>query len=164
VGTIVVIGVGSCDLGDAGVGLAVAERLRALGGQGIEVVTSLGEPTDLIDAWSGADLAIVVEALVPRGAPGRVRRFDAIHEPLPASRFAASSQGRGVAHAAVLARALAVLPPRLVVFGIETSCFEPGHPLAREVAASAVVVADAILDELRHAAVPAHPPQVVSAR
>jgi hydrogenase maturation protease len=162
--TNVVIGVGNCDRGDDGAGLAVAERLRALRLPDATVVTSLGEPTDLIDAWSGSDLAIVVDALVPRGAPGRVRRFDAVREPLPVRVFAASTHEFGVAHAVELARALAVLPRRLVVFGIEAGSLEAGRPLGPEVAGAVGLVSAAIVEELRHAAARAPRPLAVSAR
>jgi hydrogenase maturation protease len=162
--TIVVIGVGNCDRGDDAAGLAVAHRLRAPELNGVVVATSLGDPTDLIDAWSGADLAIVVDALVPSGMPGRVRRFDPLHEPFPEKAFAASTLGLGVAHAVELARALAVLPRRLIVFGIEGGSFAPGCPLGPQVETAIGLVSEAILDELRQTAISARPPVVVTTR
>jgi hydrogenase maturation protease len=144
---VVVIGVGSRDRSDDGVGPAVADLVRKRATEGLDVVTSSGDPVDLIDAWSEAELAIVVDALVPHAEPGRVLRFDATRQPLRTGLFVASSHELGVAHAVELARALAVLPPRLVVFGIEAGGFELGAPLSPAVARAVSRVADQVLAE-----------------
>lgn len=147
--TTTVIGVGNPDRADDGAGLAVAERLRAVGPAELDVVTSSGDPIALIDAWSRASAAIVVDALVPRGEPGRIRRFDVLREPAGAGLFATSTHELGVAEAVELGRALGVLPRRLVVFGIEAAGFEPGGALSPEVARAVERATREILDEIR---------------
>jgi hydrogenase maturation protease len=148
---IVVVGVGNRDRADDGAGLAVAERVRERGPLGVDVVTNAGDPIDLIDAWSDADVAIVVDALVSGARPGRVLRFEADRHPLRAELFPASSHELGVAQAVELARALAVLPPRLVVFGIEGRRFNHGGPVSPEVARAIERVTEAVLEEVRSA-------------
>ena len=152
---IVVIGVGNRDRADDGAGLAVAERVRAFGIEGVRVVTSPGDPIEIIDAWSDSDAAIVVDALVPHGSAGRIRRFDPLREPAGAGLFASSTHQLGVGEAVELARALAVLPPRLVVFGIEASGFEPGGSLSPEVARAVERAAQAVVEEILDAEVAA---------
>ena len=72
----VVIGVGNEYRRDDGAGLAVVTSLRDRVPPGVELVLTDGEPTRLIEAWTGAALAVVVDAVradPPR--PGRVHRF-----------------------------------------------------------------------------------------
>ncbi len=70
----VVIGLGNAHRRDDGVGLAVAAEV---GRQcpGVPVVQCAVEPAALIDAWDGADVAVIVDAAVGQDAiAGRVRR------------------------------------------------------------------------------------------
>ena len=71
-----VIGVGNEYRRDDGAGLAVVTSLRDRVPPGVELVLTDGEPTRLIEAWTGAALAVVVDAVradPPR--PGRMHRF-----------------------------------------------------------------------------------------
>jgi hydrogenase maturation protease len=141
----VVIGVGSALRGDDAVGLLVVRRLAAE----VAVLESDGDPAALLDAWRGAELAIVIDAARSGAPAGTIRRFDAAAEPLPARLSAGSTHGLGLAHAVELARALGALPPRLVVYAIEGGRFEAGAAPAPEVARAADDVARRILAELR---------------
>jgi hydrogenase maturation protease len=58
----VVIGLGTTAAGDDGVAAAVLEALGARVPADVEVRHLDGEPTRLIEAWSGADLAVLVDA------------------------------------------------------------------------------------------------------
>jgi hydrogenase maturation protease len=115
---VVVIGVGNSMRRDDGAGIAVVERARPLLPPGVEVRTLGGEATSLLDAWAGADLAVVVDAVRWDRPPGsRVTRIDAIREPGGLTGWGAgtSSHGLGVAEAITLGRALDRLPPRLIL-------------------------------------------------
>ena len=73
----VVIGVGNEFRRDDGAGPAVVARLRELAPPGVRLVVTDGEPARLIEAWAGAALAVVVDAVradPPR--PGTVHRFE----------------------------------------------------------------------------------------
>jgi len=71
----VVIGVGNDFRRDDGAGLAVAGRLRGRVPGGVSVVECEQEPSRLLDAWSGADRAFVVDACSGGGPAGTVHRF-----------------------------------------------------------------------------------------
>src|SRR4051794_5163482 len=71
----VVIGVGNEYRHDDAAGLAAVEQLRRLDPPGVEFADSDGEPTSLIELWSGADLAVVVDGVAPSGEPGRIYRL-----------------------------------------------------------------------------------------
>ncbi len=75
-GAIVVIGVGNEFRRDDGAGPAVLARLRDLAPPGVRFVITDGEPTRLIEAWTGAALAVVVDAVrADPPHPGQVHRF-----------------------------------------------------------------------------------------
>lgn len=120
---------GNRERGDDGAALLVAERLQELG---IEAQIHAGEPLALIDAWSGADDVIVVDAVVTGASVGTVQVWD---EQLPSAVASApaSTHGLGVAEAIKLAQVLHRLPPRLRVYGIEGKKFATGTDVSTEV-------------------------------
>lgn len=145
---VVAVGVGNPYRSDDGAGIAVAERLREAAA-GVEVVTCEQEPLRLLDAWSGADLAIVVDAVSSGAAPGTVHRFDATSEPLPSTLFRGSTHALGVGDAIELARSLDRLPRRVLVFGIEGERFTAGEELSAPVAAAVEPLASELAEEAR---------------
>jgi hydrogenase maturation protease len=144
----VVIGVGNAFRGDDAVGLAVAERARRAVADDVEVLECEQEPTRLVDAWAGAEVAIVVDACAGVDAPGTVHRYDAGDGPLPARVFRSSTHAFGVGDAVELARALGRLPARLVVYGVEGSDFAAGAGLSAGVASALDGVVAAIVRDL----------------
>jgi hydrogenase maturation protease len=147
-GPVVVIGVGNDFRHDDGAGPAVVARLRELAPPGIRLIVTDGEPTRLIDAWAGAALAVVVDAVraaVPR--PGTVHRLVVDRPAVPAGR-AASSHGCGFDDAVGLALALDRMPGRLIVHAIEAADLTQGPGLTPPVADAVGVVAAAVLDDL----------------
>ena len=146
-----VIGIGNPLRGDDAIGLLVARRVRELVDPEVEVMELEGEPARLIDAWQGAGLAVVVDA-VKTGAPqGTVIRIDATADPLPPSVSASSTHALGLGEAIEIARALDRLPGHLIVFGIEGSGFQPGSDLSGAVAAAIEPAAEAVLRERERA-------------
>jgi hydrogenase maturation protease len=144
----VVIGVGNPDRGDDGVGRAVVQRLRERVPDDVTLLELGGEATSLLVAIEGSALAILVDAAVSRGPPGTIMRLDAHAGPVPEAPGGFSSHGLGVAQAIELARALAALPPRCLVFAITAQAFEPGAALSPAVAAAVDPAAELVLDEL----------------
>ncbi|HET9609387.1 MAG TPA: hydrogenase maturation protease [Acidimicrobiales bacterium] len=137
-GRIVVVGVGNSWRGDDGAGPAVAAALRGRLGPGVPgapvaVVDLDGEAARLVDAWDGADLAVVVDAVRTGAPPGTLHRLDACDVHASAT---ASSHALGVQHAVALARALGRLPRRLVLVGVEGADFGHGTQLSDPVAAA----------------------------
>jgi len=128
--SLLVIGVGNRDRGDDGAGREVARRLREQGVVGARVTECRGDAAELLEALSGADRVIVVDAALSGAHPGTVLRIEAHQEPLPQALRSASSHGWGVAEAVELARALGRLPQSVVVYAIEGPCFHPGPDLS----------------------------------
>jgi hydrogenase maturation protease len=148
-GTAVVIAIGNEFRRDDGAGPAVLRQLRDLVPSGVDLVLSDGEPARLVEAWTGAALAIVVDAvraLPPQ--PGRVYRF-VLDRPRAGTGRPASSHGLGLDDAIGLAQALDRMPGRLIVHAIEAADLSQGPGLTPEVAAAVGPVTSAILDDLR---------------
>jgi hydrogenase maturation protease len=148
----VVVGVGNAFRGDDGAGLAVVESLRPRVPAGVEVVSCEQEPSRLIDAWQGADAALVVDAVQSGADPGTVQRFDASREPLPGRVFRSSTHAFTVGEAIELARALGTLPPRVLVYAVEGHAFQAGEGLTEPVETAVEAAAKAILEDLRRLA------------
>ena len=153
-GRVVVIGVGNEFRRDDGAGPAVVTSLRGHVPPGVELVLADGEPTGLIEAWTGATLAVVVDAVrtdLPR--PGQVHRF-VLDRPLAGPTRTASSHGFGLDDAVRLALALDRMPGRLVVHAIEAADLSKGPGLTPLVAAAVDDVADAVLSDISDAGPP----------
>lgn len=147
----VVIGVGNEFRRDDGVGPAVVARLAATGLPGVALLVGQGEPSRLLDAWDGARLAVIVDAVVCRPAvPGRLHRCVGS---VPTEDVAGGTHGLGVADAIELGGVLDRLPQRLVVLGVEAADLGYGTGLSPAVAASVATVADAVRAELAAARV-----------
>jgi hydrogenase maturation protease len=149
---VVVIGVGNPDRGDDGVGPEVLSQVKDRGPGWARVVCLFGDdPAAIMDAWRGARLAIVVDAMVSGAAPGTVRRFDAGGSPLPADAGFASTHALGAGAAIEMARVLGRLPERLTLYGVEGEGFTTGTGLSSPVAAAVPVVAAQVLEEVGNA-------------
>lgn len=147
----VLIGLGNDLRGDDAAGLLVARAARERDHGGIEILESGGEPIDLIDAWEGADAAVVADAVSSGAAAGTVHRIDATAGPLPTPFASPSTHALGLAEAVELGRALDRLPDRLVVFGIEGEEFGAGADPTPAVIDAVAAVAAAALAELDRA-------------
>ena len=124
------IGVGNEWRRDDGAGLAVVRRLRGRLPDTISLLESAGEPMGLVEAWSGAREAVVVDAARSEAPPGTIHRIDVRAEELPAELFRGSTHAFGVAEAVELAHALGRIPERLSVFGIEGEIMGAGSGLS----------------------------------
>lgn len=173
----IVIGVGNPYRGDDGIGPLVLARLGDLVGaeggsstvavaadgaagehragppaaarEGVELVPSDGEPTRLLEAWEGADVAVVVDAARSGSVPpGTLRREEPTGTPPGRGARRATTHALGVADALALGAALDRLPRRLVVYSVEGAAFGLGDPMSPSVAAAADRVAAAILGDL----------------
>jgi hydrogenase maturation protease len=154
--TTLVVGLGSADRGDDGVGPVVACRVAALALPGVEAVVH-EDPTDLIELWSGRFLAVVVDALCSGAPAGTVQVLETGAEGTRLPDSARAETGRGGTHAfglataVELARALRRLPRRLVIVGVEASCFDHGALLSPNVEAAVPVAVTAVVEALGRA-------------
>jgi hydrogenase maturation protease len=67
-----VIGLGNASRRDDGAGLLVAQAVRARGVAGVDVRLNAADTAALLEAWEGARLAVVVDAVSSGAAPGTV--------------------------------------------------------------------------------------------
>jgi len=141
--TVVVLGLGNPLCGDDGAGPAVVAALPRL--PGVRTVPRVSDPAELLDAWAGAELAVLVDAVGGPIPPGTVLRFTGEDGwPRGARR---GGHTLDVAETVHLGQVLDRLPRRLVLIGIVGTDFEPGQGLSAAVAASIPVAVRTILAE-----------------
>ena len=143
--TTIVIGVGNRDRGDDAVGPIVCDRLRAHSPADapLRVIVCEGSILDLALHWQPEDHVVIVDAMPPGTAPGRVVTFDATVEPLPTP-GAVSTHEIDVSVAIELARAIGRMPAQLLLIGVEAAQTEWGTPPSPPVDAAI----EAVVDEL----------------
>ncbi len=83
----------------------------------------------LLDLLDGRGSLLLVDALAPAGAPGTIHRFE-WPDPQIDSLRPGSTHDLRPAEALQLADALGLLPPRVVIFGLEGVHLEPGTDLS----------------------------------
>lgn len=131
-----VIALGHPDRGDDGAGPALLERLRGQAPAGVLLRHHTADALGLLDLWSGAAWAVLLDAAVSGAPPGTLHRRSLPDQPLPAGPARWSTHGFGLAEAVALARSLDRLPGRLVVYALEAGAVTPGTGLSPPVAAA----------------------------
>ena len=148
---VVVAGLGSEYRRDDGAGPLVAARAVEHAGVGCDI-GPMTDPLDLLGAWDGADLAIIVDAVRSGAAPGTVRVVDLAAfdgAATPAGRSATSTHGIGLAGVFRLAHAVDHAPLRVVVVGIEGEDFGRGTGLSPTVGAALPGAVNQVVDLIR---------------
>lgn len=143
---VVVIGFGNIFRRDDGIGPAVAAAVEAFGIPGVRVLADAADPAAVLDAWAGARLAVLVDAVVtahPR--PGRIHRCG--RDELAGS-AAVSSHGVDVASLLALGEALNRMPDDVVVFAVEAEETGYGQGLSPAVAAAVPDVVAEVRSEI----------------
>jgi hydrogenase maturation protease len=129
-----VVGLGS-PAGDDAVGWAAVDDLqKAIRKEGIEFHRVPGGQ-GLLDVLDGRGTLIVIDAARGDGSPGTIHRFDEFAGRLDVLR-PGTTHGLGAAAALELAATLRLLPPRVVVFGMEAADLSPGAALSPAVTAA----------------------------
>ena len=145
-----VIGVGNEYRRDDGVGLvvaaAVAEAVTRAELPAVTVTATDGDPATILDAWAGAGLAVIVDAVrCTPSTPGRIHRTtaDGLAGTCPTS-----SHGFGVAEAIRLGVVLDRVPDRIVILAVEAEDTGFGPGLSAAVTAAIGPLTCAVLNEL----------------
>jgi len=120
---VVVAGIGNLMRGDDGVGPVVATRLAPALPASVRTLVGLGDPLELIEVWDGAELAIVVDAVVSGAPPGTIHVLDA-DEPLPSMFRRLSTHLFSVAQVIELGRVMERTADRVVVIGVEAASMD----------------------------------------
>jgi hydrogenase maturation protease len=141
---VAVIGIGNPYRHDDGIGPAAVATIETLHLPGVSVTVMDGEATSLLDAFTGVDLAVLVDAVRCESAtPGRIHRGRAVGRAT-----GGNTHGLGVTDAIRLAEALDRIPRRLVLFGVEVQNTDAGLGLSEKVAAAIPELCRLILAEL----------------
>jgi hydrogenase maturation protease len=144
---IVVVGLGNSYRMDDGVGVAAAKALDELALPHVRVVTGIVEPTGLLEAWSGAGLAVVIDGAVGTAStPGRVRRCGLSDVVSASEGLSSHSVDIGRTHA--LGQALGRVPDELVLFTVEVADTGHGIGLTPQVAGAVPEVVWMAVDEI----------------
>ena len=129
------IGVGNEFRRDDGLGPTVVSRLRDLPlPTDVTLAVCDGEPTRMLDLWTGADLAVVVDAVRTDGDHGG-HVYEIAVADLAGSSEVASSHRIGLGSTVELGRALGRMPARLLVLAVDGTDFGFGTQLTPPVAA-----------------------------
>lgn len=133
---------GHPDRADDAAGPLAARWLRELG---LEALEFSGDGLALLEAWSGAEQVVVIDA-VSTGAPsGTISMWDG--RTAPVLRGAPATHSFGLAEAIELGRLLGRLPPSLTIYGIEGRDFTPGRAPSAAVLAAVETLARRIAEE-----------------
>jgi hydrogenase maturation protease len=143
-----IVGVGNPYRGDDAAGLLVARRLREACPAGVRVVETRGETAELLDVWEGAELVVLIDAVVADAPPGTIYRFAVGADPVPPVFARRSTHTLGVGEAIGLAAALDRLPPCLIVYGIAGRRFELGESHSPPVEAAVAAVTSRVLADV----------------
>jgi hydrogenase maturation protease len=146
-GAVLIIGVGNPLRRDDGLGRTAARAIRQAA-PGIRVLELEGEGASLLEAWAGADVVVVIDAVRGDGVPGRVHRFEPPVDQLPRTFASTSTHAFGLPDAVELGQTLGQLPRRLIVYGIEGADFTAGEGLSSEVDAAVPALVSRVMAEL----------------
>ena len=145
-----IIGTGSA-CGDDRIGRGAIAALEAGGLSGRYPAGSVeacrcDRPGELLSLLRDVDAAIPIDALQSGACPGTIRKL-APHVPATTPGLV-SSHGFSVAESIALDRVLAILPPILLVYGVEARQAAPGTGPDPVVRAAVRGVLDTIADDL----------------
>lgn len=145
---ILVAGVGNVLLGDEGAGIHAVRELARQAPPGVDIVdagTALGE---IVGRLGGYRKLILVDAVEAGGAPGQIVRLEIRDEnDLAAAPLPLSLHELGVAEALRQARLLGLLPPQVVLLGVQPARIAPGLKLSAAVARALPALVEAIRAE-----------------
>lgn len=145
---ILVAGIGNILLGDEGAGVHAVRELARQAPPGVDVVdagTALGE---IVGRLGGYRKLVLVDAVDAGQPPGQIIRLEIRDEnDLAAAPLPLSLHELGVAEALREARLLGLLPPQVVLLGVQPERIAPGLGLSAAVAQALPALVEAIRAE-----------------
>ena len=143
-----IIGVGNLFRGDDAAGLLAARRLKDLVGDRAEVVEAELAGLDVLDLMADASDVILIDAARSGRPAGTIHRLDASAGPLSGDLFPHSTHALNAVDAIEMGRTLGLLPPRVIVYGVEVGDTTAGNALSPAVAGALNQVVERVLREL----------------
>ena len=145
---ILLIGIGNEYRSDDSIGLHVIRALKEQNLPETLMIESSGDGAELIEMFSVARMAILIDAVSSGRKPGTIYQFEAHKQPVPAQLSFQSTHAFGVGEAIELARVLEQLPPILLVYAIEGANFSTGLKLTPKVEEAAYKVTERVRDKV----------------
>lgn len=145
-----ILGVGNVLLGDDGLGPHLVARLLARWRFAplVEVV-DLGTPGSyLVEAICGRKAVILLDALEPRGRPGRIRRVEGGRLLATGTGTARSAHDSDIRAALLAASLQDALPPHMVLWGAEAAAVRPRLTLSVALRAALRVLEEVVVGEI----------------
>jgi len=144
-----ILGLGNSLRGDDGVGPAVIEWLdqRVLP-PGVEAIDGGTAGLNIVSTLMGHERAIIVDAANIGRAPGAWARFTPDAARLKDNDMMLSLHSAGLTEALALGAALNVLPPAIIIYGVQPQNSGWSPQLSDEVRAAVTEIGYAILQEL----------------
>ena len=143
-----IIGVGNLFRGDDAAGVLAARRLQALVGDRAEVIEAELAGLDVLDLMAAASTVILIDAARSGRPAGTIHRLDASAGPISADLFPHSTHVLNAVDAIEMGRTLGLLPPRVIVYGLEVGDTTAGNALSPVVAGALDQVVERVLCEL----------------
>ena len=144
-----IIGMGNEDRQDDGIGIVIAQRMKAIVPPGVTVKIARREALELLDFWKNANKVMVIDAVNGGGMVGKVYRFSVDKEPLPCEFSNYSTHSFSLDQVIELAKNLDQLPPELIIFGIQGKNFQVGRGISKELERNIERVVSLISDEVK---------------
>ncbi len=145
-----ILGLGNSLRGDDGVGPAVIEWLEQQGlPGGVEAIDGGTAGLDIISTLMGHERVIIVDAANVGRAPGEWVRFMPDVAQLKENDATLSLHSAGLTEALALGAALKVLPPTIIIYGVQPQNLDWSPQLSTEVQAAVAEVGQAVLRELK---------------
>lgn len=148
-----VIGIGNPMAGDDAVGSHIIRKLVEHRISGVELIDAGLVGLDLLDLLEGVKKVIIIDAFRRGGKPGEVVRLVLPEDLEQISAFAwesvmPSTHFIGLGEALTMGNVLGILPPYLIIFGIELGQTEIGMGLSGNIYPAIESVTSQILLEL----------------
>jgi len=144
-----IIGLGNPLRGDDGVGVCVAQTLlKQKLPPNVRVIDGGTQGLGLVNLIEGWQKVIIVDAAEIGQSPGQFVRFTLDEAYLSEVDQALSVHAAGLYDALLLAQALKILPPEVIIFGVQAANLAWENTLTPEVEAAIPNLLNAILVEL----------------
>lgn len=143
-----IIGVGNLFRGDDAAGLLAARQLKDLVGDRAEVIEAELAGLDVLDLMADASAVILIDAARSGRPTGTIHRLDASAGPLSGDLFPHSTHVLNAVDAIEMGRTLGLLPPRVIVYGVEVGDTTAGNALSPAVAGALDQVVERVVREL----------------
>jgi hydrogenase maturation protease len=147
-----IIGLGNALRGDDAVGLLAARRLSSRVGERTHVIEAEMAGMEILDLMTDARVVILIDAVQSGQGPGTIHRLDASAGPIGSRLVSHSTHAMSPADTIELARTLGVLPPIVILYGVEVGDTGAGRSLSPEVARSLDEVVERVWRESEAAA------------